>query len=672
MTLLASTLAALPRLAIATEVVIDEISVTATRRSTAPSEITSALGVVGQEEIESQKLLTDALRWQPGVTLQQTTPGQGAAIVRGLKGSAILHLVDGMRLSNAIFRSAPTPYLALVPVSAVERVEIIRGTPASLYGSEAVGGVLLVVTRLPAFDAGLRRVVAVGADSAELRRSLSAGLDYGGDRIAASISAEYHATGDRQTGGGRRVGPSGYSARAVRAALRARPDETSEWQLDLQLLEQPATPRFDELVPGFGQTDPSSSEFLFAPSQRLFARIGYAGRSDPLGLDWDIVLGWQRIVDDRINRNFGAPERRHESNRSDLLGLTVNVAGARDRLDWVMGADIYHDVVRSARHEENIADGSTGELAPRFPDGATIDQYAAFGRLDWHATDVSTLSAGARYTISRIDIPGTALDAAARIDIGNLSGDVGWRYDLREDWQLLFNLGYGFRAPNIFDLGTLGERPGNRFNIPNPDLDSERVVHGDVGVRRHGDGWQAELFLYSLRYENRITSVLTGTTTTGGRDIVQSVNAATSQLRGAEAGLRIEFGARARLHALINHTWGTERIPGGANEPADRIPPLSGRITVSVDTRDAWRIEGWLASAARQDRLSSRDGRDVRIDPAGTPGWAIVGAGVSRRSAAGWHIAFGIDNLLDQRFREHGSGIDAPGRNFRLDIRRDW
>ena len=43
-------------------------------------------------------------------------------------------------------------------------------------------------------------------------------------------------------------------------------------------------------------------------------------------------------------------------------------------------------------------------------------------------------------------------------------------------WQLLANVGLGFRAPNVFDLGTLGNRPGNRFNIPNTTLDSERVA----------------------------------------------------------------------------------------------------------------------------------------------------------------------------------------------------
>ena len=101
---------------------------------------------------------------------------------------------------------------------------------------------------------------------------------------------------------------------------------------------------------------------------------------------------------------------------------------------------------------------------------------------------------------------------------GRLSGDLGWVYDLTDTWQLLANLGAGFRAPNIADLGTLGSRPGNRFNIPNTSLDSERVTHGDAsGLRRQADRWQFELSLFSLRYTDRIVSVSTGDVTPDGR-----------------------------------------------------------------------------------------------------------------------------------------------------------
>ena len=75
---------------------IEEIQVTATRRLTEASNVSAALTLISSGEIHGAKLTTDALAAQIGVYLQQTTPGQGSAIVRGLKGSEILHIVDGM------------------------------------------------------------------------------------------------------------------------------------------------------------------------------------------------------------------------------------------------------------------------------------------------------------------------------------------------------------------------------------------------------------------------------------------------------------------------------------------------------------------------------------------------------------------------------------------------
>ena len=98
---------------------------TATRRPVQASDVSSAVTLISSDEIRALKLTTDALAAQPGVFLQQTTPGQGAAIVRGLKGSEVLHLVDGFRLNNAIFRNAPTQYLALISPGTVERIEVV-------------------------------------------------------------------------------------------------------------------------------------------------------------------------------------------------------------------------------------------------------------------------------------------------------------------------------------------------------------------------------------------------------------------------------------------------------------------------------------------------------------------------------------------------------------------
>jgi hemoglobin/transferrin/lactoferrin receptor protein len=664
--LAAALLAAAP--AEADDDLLEQVIVTATRRSIDMTEVAAAISTVDSETAISHKLTTDALQSLPGVYLQQTTPGQGAAIIRGLKGSAILHLVDGMRLSNAMFRTAPTPWFALVPATSVERLEVVRGTPASLYGSEAVGGVVQSVSRLPEFDSeevGYRRDFLVGFDTAELQKSIRATLDFGTQRLATSVSAEYLETGDRRTGGGERIGPSGYTSKALRAVVHGTPNDYRSWFVDLQFLEQPKTPRVDELVAGFGQDEPSSSEFFFEPNQRIFAHVQH-DLDSPSGFDWKFDAAWQRIVDDRTTRNFGAAERRYENNKSDLYGLTLNVSGDADTLSWIAGVDLYYDEVSSSRMEENINDGTITVLASRFPDGSTISQAGLFTNLNWYAADRHTISTGIRYTDVRIDLPdGTTISP------GRMSGDVGWIFDVSDAWQLVANLGAGFRAPNIADLGTLGNRPGNRFNIPNTDLGSEDVTHGDIGLRHTSANWRFEIVAFKLKYNDRITSVSTGNVTPDGRDIVQSVNAASSSIVGVETGLTAFLTPQIRLEAMLNYSRGDQQVED-TEEPADRVPPLNGRLTLSYDHDDRWQFESWLVAAAAQDRLSARDVRDVRINPDGTPGWARLGASATWRNEAGWQLNLGFDNVFDKNYRTHGSGIDAPGRNVSLTVRRQW
>lgn len=654
---------------------LDEIVVTASRRPVAAGDISSSLSLIERDTVLSQKLTTDALASNVGIYLQQTTPGQGAAIIRGLKGSAILHLVDGMPLSNAIFRSAPTPYLALVPTTAVERIEVIRGTAASLYGSQAVGGVIQVVSRMPSFvseNIQFRRDLILAFDSAELQKSIKGVLDVGNNRLAASLSGEYLETGDRQIGGGSRVSPSGYTSKAARFVVNATPSDSSSWLFDLQFVTQPKTPRIDELVPGFGQIQPSSSEFFFSPSQRLFAHAQHTLSDALLGLDWHFDTAWQRIDDDRTTRDFGSATRRHESNQSNLYALSINASTNTSSTSWIVGVDLQADKVLSTRREEDIASGILTTVQPRFPSGSRINQAAMFGQFDWTASDLHHLSAGLRFTEIQIDIPDTPVNAAAEIDTQRLSGDLGWIFSFSDTWQFVANAGFGFRAPNIADLGTLGNRPGNRFNIPNAHLRVERVRQIDFGVRKQSENVRFELMLYALRFDDRITSVLTGDVTGDGRDIVQSVNAADSSIHGAEAGIEFDLNSSVRARAVLNYTWGRETIGAAAPQAADRIPPLSGKLGLHFELNTRWTLQSWLTVAGQQHRLSNRDIRDPRINPDGTAGWAIVGTQANWTPGNMWTVHLLADNLLDKRYRVHGSGIDAPGRNFSIMIRATW
>ncbi len=646
---------------------IDEIQVTATRRPTVAENVSAALSIVPNEKIRDARLTTDALMMEPGIFLQQTTPGQGAAIIRGLKGSEVLHLVDGFRLNNAIFRNAPTQYLALVAPGTVDRIEVVRGAPASLYGSDAVGGVVQVLSRIPSFNSvGSRGSMFLGYDTAELGKVVRASFETGNERIAGLVSGEYSDTGDRRIGGGPRIAPSGYESKGARVAVATSPDESSSWLFDLQFARQPATPRIDELVPGFGQTEPSSSEFLFSPNDRLFAHIRHTREDWFWSADWTFDAGWQQIVDDRITRNFNSPVRRHEENSSELFGLTASAAKNTESGSWIVGADYYYDTVDSQRIEEDIVSGLTQSVLPRFPDGSTVEHVAIYGNILHELGNRHSLSGGIRLSSIDTDL---VVSTTGQDDI---SADLGWIFDATDRTQFIANVGYGFRAPNVFDLGTLGERPGNRFNIPNPSLESERITQFDVGIRQHAGNFELELMLFTLHYTDRIASVLTGAITTDGRDVVQSQNVSSADIRGIESSLHAMISSSLILDLIVNYLHGEQTESDGSEGPADRIPPFNGRLSLRYQANKSLLVEPYLLFAGSQDRLSPRDVRDVRINPAGTAGWVTANIAATWETGEHWRARASVENILDKRFRLHGSGIDASGRNLLLSLQYTW
>ncbi len=650
---------------------LEEITVIATRREARLETVAAAVSVIPGERVREEQLVIDALDATVGGYVQQTTPGQGAAIIRGLRGSALLHLVDGMRLNNAIFRSAPTQYFAFLPSGAIERLEVIRGTPASLYGSDAVGGVVQAVTRRPDFDSDETSTsgeVYARYRTADETRRLGGTLDVGSVNGYVTASVDWLKTGDRRTGGGVTVAPSGFEARAARLAAGLTPASGNEWLVDVHYYEQPSTPRVDELVPGFGQVEPGSAEFFFEPNARWYANLRHLKKSG--ALDWTFSLAWQRIDDDRRTRNLGSSERRLEGNRSDLVGALITAGSTTASGSWLAGVELYADRVSSSRIGEDINSGALLPLVPRFPDGSELLEGSAFVNGTRSIGDRIALSGGLRFSEFEIRLAETSLTPATTLTTGDFAGDLGLIVDVADDWQWIANVGYGFRAPNIFDLGALGNRPGNRFNVPNPDLASETVLQLDAGVRHTGDRWQLDAFVYTLDYRDRITSVGTGEVTPSGRDIVRSENAAESRIAGLEAGLVVALGDSMSLSAVLNYTRATQSVRDGEDEPGDRIPPLSGRLALLYDAGGAWLGEAWVGFADRQARLSARDVADSRIDPAGTAGWGIVGARVEWRPSDRWRLDAELDNLLDKRYRVHGSGIDAPGRNLTLGVYR--
>jgi outer membrane receptor protein involved in Fe transport len=652
---------------------LESVIVTATRIEQSVLDVAEAVSVIDAEDIARQapELLAEMLRGMPGAFFQQTTPGQGIPIIRGLKGSQVLHLVDGMRLNNAFFRDAPNQFLGLVDAYATERTEVIRGSAPSLHGADAMGGVVQILTREPELRGqhwsteGRFYAAYNSADGALIGRA-EAATGRAGAVLSGGITYQDH--GNRTTGGGATVRPSDYRVNAADLKWRQTLGERSELMLSAQYLEQPSTPRIDELVPGYGQDHPSSAQYEFMPNRREFVHARYSLDSDARWFNrFQAHLARQTIDDDRLTQDFGAPEITREFNSSVLDGLTLQFnspwgsGGAERELVW--GFEYYADGITSSRFRSPAAGSPAQPVPARFPDGSSMDSAAFYASSHW-SWERLAVDAGLRYSRFEIFLPATAEIADVRLEPSDLTGDVHASYEVTPGIHLATNLGRGFRPPNVFDLGTLGSRPGNRFNVPNPNLEPESVWSYDLGLKVSRGPWQGEVFAWYADYRDKISSRLTGAVTPEGRLVVRSDNLNEARLYGVESGLRYLAGPTLELYAVLNITRGEERDPDGSTTPADRIPPLNGRLALAWEPSGPWRIEPYIDFAGAQDRLSPRDLEDPRIDPAGTDGWVTLNLLASWQASEAVTLGLKLQNLSDRNYREHGSGIDAGGRSL--------
>ena len=295
-------------------------------------------------------------------------------------------------------------------------------------------------------------------------------------------------------------------------------------------------------------------------------------------------------------------------------------------------------------------------------------QAGAFIADDWSAGERLDVLGGLRWNMSRTRLPASDGFAATTVSDDGFAGNLSVAYGVTESVRLVANLGQGFRAPNVFDLGTFGDRPGNRFNVPNPHLEPEHVTTFDAGWKVRSDRFAGELIGYYSRYRDKITSVLTGDVTDSGRLVVQSRNAASLVLYGAEFAVQHGISDTVEWRAQLTWTHGEETFAGDdvPGRPHSAAQWQRRHHVASGNPLDA----GWLAELRRPAgslqpaRRRSTRGFDRAARRAGRPGTS------ARPGKQAQHVFTSLQygNLGDRRYREFGSGLDAAGRGFVLTL----
>jgi outer membrane cobalamin receptor len=213
---------------------MEDVVITATRKSTAAAVLPYAVNVLDQNSIQTQlsRTVPESLSGVPGLFIQKTNHGGGSPFLRGLTGNQSLILVDGIRLNNSIFRFGPNQYLTLVDPYLVEKIEVIKGTGSVQHGSDAMTGVINIQTTSLQLGSkpSWQSKVLIRLTESGMEFTQRPELKYEGKKFAFVLGATSKKFGDLK--GGDTTGfqrPTGYGEFSYDMKMKI--DLGAEWQL---------------------------------------------------------------------------------------------------------------------------------------------------------------------------------------------------------------------------------------------------------------------------------------------------------------------------------------------------------------------------------------------------------------------------------------------------------
>ena len=309
---------------------------------------------------------------------------------------------------------------------------------------------------------------------------------------------------------------------------------------------------------------------------------------------------------------------------------------------------------------------STDDNRGRYPDDATYLSIGLYLQDEMKMTDRWMLKFGVRQSQYRAEFDMNS-EALYSQTFSSFTGAVGSVFRLSNYVSANLNLAQAFRAPNLSDMAKLGESKGDIYEVPNPDLQPEKLMNIDMGLKISTEFMRVDFTVYRSFITDLLASV--DATYAGADTIVidrQMFNVKTKKnfgeaiIQGTEMAVDYSLTSSLSFRGNLTTTYG-ENIT--YNEPVGGIPPRFGLAGVRW-SRGRFFLDGYSRFAARQDRLSVDDLDDPRIPPEGTPGWFTL----NLRGGFTFHqsliVQIACENILDLNYREHGSGVNGPGRNW--------
>jgi hemoglobin/transferrin/lactoferrin receptor protein len=655
--------------------------VTASRHPQRRIDAPRSVSIITAAELRRRNYRTvpEALNDVAGVLVQETNYGGGSPIIRGLVGNQILLLLDGVRLNNAIYRLGPNQYLNLIDIGQVEQIEVVRGNGSVLYGSDALGGVVNIITKsrnLATSPRGLQFTTDARLSSAD--RGAAGRLEFsaGTGRFGLNGGLSLKSFGDLRAGGRTGVQAStGYRELDGDFKLQQQIAPGARATLAVQQVAQRDVPRTDVLRSG------TNLQYEWDPQERtlLDLRLDLERRGSFVRT---VMLGTSYQDHDecirRIERSVPNIQRRqHDQVLSNGYALQLSsVLGARQT--WIYGSEYYRDRVNSSRVDHDLLTGVVTTKPGVFANGARYASGALYVQDEIRVFERWSVDLGLRH--SRYWLDAAIHDPSNRTSFVHYTpyattGSLHSLFRLAPDFHLICGIAQGFRSPNLDDISALGSFGGG-FEVPNSQLAPEQSLDYELGVKvQRGRTYATAFgFVSDLRdIIQRQPGIYEGlafldhnanlTQDSGEPDVYQRKNTGRARVTGAELEAQAQAREAVDVYGNLGWTRGDDRIAG---QPLRRIPPPRGVVGSRWQVRpDLW-LDFHAVFAGRQDRLAPGDVTDPRIQAGGTPGFATfdLSGGLELNGIGTFTLA--LDNLTNESYRLHGSGIDGPGFNIVL------
>jgi len=715
---------------------LDRVVVSATLNERAQKDVASEVTVIDAVEIDRRQVqdFADLLRYEPGVSATGSDIGggrfgNGGISIRGLGGNRVRIEVDGIAIPDSFeigsFSSAGRD---VVDVDALKRVEIVRGAASSLYGSDALGGVVSYVTKDPSDfvgkDGGQFGSAKLLYDSAD-RESAITGTYTGGSAHDGVVVVATHRDGSATNNEGgvdsadsTRTRPNPQDTRSdavlakyVHTADSGRIDRVTfdgdHGDVDTDVLSGVAfSPLTNALTTSLEGHD-TRERLRLSFDQELPLQLGIAD-----SLDWKVYAQRSEVgqdtFEDRVTLGPDGPINPKQRFRRFEFDQRVFGAEATGR-KAVTAAGVEHaitygiDVSRTRTEEErngyqrDVTTGAiTNVVSPDvfpvrdFPNTDTTNA-ALFGEDEMRLLDGRlSLIPGLRVDYYKLDPkpdamfiddnPGVATTGLTHTSWSPKFGAI-WRFD--DTYSAFAQYSHGFRAPpyNDVNIGFTNLQFGYTA-IANPNLKPETSNGLEVGLRASGKLGYFSVSAYENRYRDFIESqAVVAVDPETGFITFQSINLSRVKIHGAEARYGINLGALAAaldgwtVKGSLASARGNDDT---AHQPLVSVDPARAVLGLAYD-RETWGAELVGSFVERKDRLpaATEDNPTVLF---AAPGYATLDFYSHWQVLPQLELYGALVNLTDRHYWNWGivgglpqsATIDrysSPGRSIRVGAR---